>query len=323
MIDLGVVVVSHNSESLLPGCLAALHHNSELEVLVVDNNSGDKSVEVAASNKIETIALSTNTGFSFACNTGARALTDCCHWIAFVNPDVIASGGDLLRAVRDAPADVVAISPLVLDPGGRPQADIARPEPSVWWTIARYLFSARADVASRAAARLVQWPNSGARYIDVPVTSGGCLLVRLETFVAVGGFDEAYFLNMEDVDLCCRLRRHGGRLVIDARVRAIHAKGTSSSTATFDQRLFECGRAEVLYFERNRPLWETVLVASSVVAGCIARSALRHARTRSPRGWLSLLSMYSTLIQQATGSVWRALSHARPPACARPAFVSK
>lgn len=323
MNELGVVVVSHNSEALLSGCLGALRDDPHIEVLVVDNHSCDGSVEVATSCMAGAIPLSENTGFSFACNVGARAFADGCRWLAFVNPDVIVSGAELTRAARDAPVDIVAFSPMVLDPAGSPQADIARPEPSVWWTAARYLFSARVDVASRVVRRSLLVPRPGSRYIDVAVTSGGCLLVRREAFAAVGGFDEAYFLNMEDVDLCCRLRTHGGQIAVDAQVRAIHNKGTSSSTTTSDERMFECGRAEVLFFERNRPAWETVLIAASVTSGCIVRSAFRQAMTRSAPGWSAVLPMYPILAGEAAKSVFRALFHARPPASARPAFVSR
>lgn len=323
MKELGVVVVTHDSEALLPRCLGALSDDPQVEVLVIDNHSRDGSARVAAALGVSTIPLPENTGFSVACNVGARAIAARCQWVAFVNPDVVVPGAELVRAVREAPADVVALSPMVLDPGGRPQADIARPHPSAWGTAARYLLSARADLPSRTAIRSLHPPPPGIRYIDVAVTSGGCLLVRGDVFAALGGFDEAYFLNMEDVDLCCRLRDHGRRIVIDTEVSAVHAKGTSSSTVSRDQRMFECGRAEMVFFERNRPVWETVLVSASVTAGCIVRSAVRQGLAPQPAGWSSIVPMYRMIVREAAGSVARAVTHVRPAVPGQPVFVSR
>jgi GT2 family glycosyltransferase len=62
--------------------------------------------------------------------------------------------------------------------------------------------------------------------------SGACMLVRRDAFVAVGGFDERYFMYWEDADLCRRLRARGHTIQFVPAARAVHQVGRSSRTAT-------------------------------------------------------------------------------------------
>ena len=159
--------------------------------------------------------------------------------------------------------------------------------------------------------------------MPVEVTSGACLLIKRDIFERVGGFDERYFLNMEDVDICCRLRKAGGTIVIDTKAVAVHAKGTSSSSTTSEQRLFECARAEVLFFERNRPPWQTMVAAICLGAGSIVRSVVWRLRSDTAGNWRSGLVMYQRLLSEMARSVVRALTGRSVSERALPIFVDE
>jgi GT2 family glycosyltransferase len=60
------------------------------------------------------------------------------------------------------------------------------------------------------ALELPTLPRGDARYYFTSVTSGSCLLVRRECLAEVGGWDEAFFFNGEDIDLCLRIAAAGG-----------------------------------------------------------------------------------------------------------------
>jgi GT2 family glycosyltransferase len=88
----GAVVVSFDSEDDLSTCLDTLTGAEDVaRVIVVDNASSDGSREAVGSssdNRIELLALETNTGFAGGCNRGFAALGETVDAVAFVNPDV-------------------------------------------------------------------------------------------------------------------------------------------------------------------------------------------------------------------------------------------
>src|SRR5207253_8587472 len=73
-------------------------------------------------------------------------------------------------------------------------------------------------------------PPATAQPVDA--VSAACLLVPSETFAAVGGFDERFFLYGEDIDLCIRLRRRGVEVVVVPAASAVHVTGTGSGPVT-------------------------------------------------------------------------------------------
>ena len=61
----------------------------------------------------------------------------------------------------------------------------------------------------------------------VPTISGACFAMRRDDFTHLGGFDEGYFLHVEDVDLCWRVRAEGGEVLFHPRAEVIHLGHTS------------------------------------------------------------------------------------------------
>jgi GT2 family glycosyltransferase len=78
----------------------------------------------------------------------------------------------------------------------------------------------------------VHWEGetSPDRPAPVPTISGACFCMRREDFEAVDGFDEGYFLHVEDVDLCWRVRQQGGAVVFHPRAEVIHLGRTSQTS---------------------------------------------------------------------------------------------
>jgi N-acetylglucosaminyl-diphospho-decaprenol L-rhamnosyltransferase len=78
----------------------------------------------------------------------------------------------------------------------------------------------------------VHWETDAApdRVVETPTISGACFCMRREDFDAVAGFDESYFLHVEDVDLCWRVRRQGGAVLFHPGAEVIHIGGTSQTS---------------------------------------------------------------------------------------------
>ena len=63
--------------------------------------------------------------------------------------------------------------------------------------------------------------------IDVPTVSGACFMMTRKSFQSLDGFDPAYFLHVEDIDLCWRVRQAGGRVVFHPHAEVVHIGQTS------------------------------------------------------------------------------------------------
>jgi N-acetylglucosaminyl-diphospho-decaprenol L-rhamnosyltransferase len=112
--------------------------------------------------------------------------------------------------------------------------------------------------------------------------SGAFIAVRRVAFEAVGGFDESYFMFMEDVDLCRRLRLAGWGVAYVPAGRIVHLEGVSRSTAPY-RMILSHHRSLLRYGWRNAGPGERV-VFPIVAAGVAARAAALLVQARVRRG---------------------------------------
>lgn len=155
-------------------------------------------------------------GFGANHNAAFRAAS--CQYFCVMNPDVRLQGNpfsSLIEQLQQPHAGVAA--PLVIGPNGRVE-DSARRFPTFPRLAARVL---------RRRSRPLDYPAATAPY-DVDWVAGMFMLFRAETFRALSGFDERYFLYYEDVDICARLRLTGHRVVVDPGVKIVHHARRSS-----------------------------------------------------------------------------------------------
>lgn len=207
--DVTAIVVSFDSAQVLPACLSALAGEG-IEAIVVDNASGDASVEIAERHGARVLRNARNEGYGRANNRGARAAAT--PFILIVNPDLEVQPGAVaaLLAAAEAYPDAAAFAPRLVEPSGRV---FLQP---------RSLLSP--DHLNQAVR--ITLPEGDA---CLPFLSGACLLLRREVFLGLGGFDPAIFLFYEDDDLCRRLREAGHALVHVEGAAARHGRGKSSA----------------------------------------------------------------------------------------------
>lgn len=213
IIGLAVIVVNYASADLLEDNLIPLLDSvQQNRVFVVDNFSSDderKRVEFLALRGWTPILLDTNLGFGSGMNIGIeRATAAGATTFLLVNPDAVIRADDVSTLFRHVQADPLAlVSPRIL-----------RPDGSVWFNGSDlYLRDGRIKATRRRPSghddSVQQW------------LSGACLMVTQTLWQRVGGFSEKYFLYWEDVDLCHRVLRSGGRLRVCEDAVAIHAEG--------------------------------------------------------------------------------------------------
>jgi len=236
--DLSVIIVTYNGRELalatldsFQRALAAVAHYG-CEVIVVDNASRDGVAAAVAAHPIGARVLRNeeNVGFSRASNRGFAA--SCGRFLLFANPDVEVDARTLpvlIEYLTAYPAVAAGTPRLWLV--GRPGIDWGshRGFPTRWAAATHFAGLARLTRHSPRLARVFGRYQLFDRDLDEPhevdVIEGGFFFVRREAFVAAGRWDEDYFLFGEDIDLCYRLKRNGGRIVYLPQAQAWHHLG--------------------------------------------------------------------------------------------------
>lgn len=230
-----IVVVAADSGPLLRTCIAsALASTSAVEVWLVDNASSDGEVDAvaaihAADSRLHVLRHRTNLGYGPACNRGAALSSG--DLLMFLNPDCELPAATIahLRSALAADSSIGLLGVTVCAPDGEPARGNRRRDPTLQ----------RAGASMTGLARLEsRWPFfagvempatgilSGVEYIEA--VSGACVAIPRSLFDALGGFDEAYFLHVEDLDLCRRVRDRGRRVAIVNGLKVRHVQGSSS-----------------------------------------------------------------------------------------------
>ncbi|MBS0591441.1 MAG: glycosyltransferase family 2 protein [Proteobacteria bacterium] len=230
-----VVIVAADSGEDVAACVAdVLASVAPVEIIVVDNDSRDGSIERLVANfsrrhDVRILYNATNVGFGAACNRGAaEARGDA---VLFLNPDCRIAADTIarLRAVLDGATHLGVVGALQVDAQGRIDLASRRRDPLLVRALASASGLARFTPRWPALAGVdMPLPESLPEVEAVDAISGALMLLPRAVFEAVGGFDEGYFLHCEDLDLCRRVRDAGwGVACVDA-VRVIHGKGGSS-----------------------------------------------------------------------------------------------
>jgi len=223
------VTVSFNSAECLPGCLRSLRAEGVADVVVVDNASSDGSVKAVreCDPDVEVIAAGANLGFGWGVNRGVEAATG--EHLLVLNPDTVVEPGTLkaLSGALDLDTGLAAVGPRIENVDGSLYPSV-RSFPNLGVATGHAFLGLvwPANPFTRRY-RMLDWDHSRAS-ADVDWVSGSCMLVRRSAFEMVGGFDEGYFMYVEDVDLCWRLGRAGWRIGYEPGGRVVHAMGASS-----------------------------------------------------------------------------------------------
>lgn len=283
-----VMVVYMTGEALEQSLACVLADPLVDELVVVDNGSAPEQAARLAALAAQDgrVTLKTghgNVGFAKGANLGARAARG--DHLVFLNPDAFLQPGCVAALAREIDGQPVPsiVGGRILNPDRTEQRGARRGE--ITPVSALLSMSGLAKAVPAWGRFEVHWEGDALpdAAVDAPTISGACFCMRREDFDAVDGFDEGYFLHVEDVDLCWRVREAGGKVLFHPRAEVIHIGGTSQTSPLKVE--FHKGVGLARYFRKragqnlsaNLAAWA---LTPLVIAAAVARPLMRRVRAR-------------------------------------------
>lgn len=273
-INLGVIIISYNSENELVACILAIQKSTKLNkinhsIYVVDNNSIDNSVRVSKDHGASVIANDTNQGFATAVNQGVKkALAGGSNYLLVLNPDVIINEAALphmLNAFVVNPR-IGAVGPAMFDAKGHDStADYYLKAPS-WLSVTLFStilrpYSLKSKFLIKSIYQEVEL-NHDRSVEQVP---GACLLISKKVWEKVGTFDEDYAIWYEDVDWCYRARKNNYLVWFCSQAKVEHIGGASFKQWQDISKAVTFYVSMKTFFKKHKPLsFPLVVLAISI-----------------------------------------------------------
>ena len=265
-----VVIVNFHSAELTVDCVASLRADGAEDIVVVDNASGDgcRELVAAADPAVRFHALPSNRGYGAAANAGVPLTRG--SVVVIANPDLLVRPGALavLAAAFRADPKTGAVGPRIDRPDGT-RYPSARAFPNLV-DAAGHGFVGLVTAANPWSRRYLRTDAEEAGPVDW--VSGAFMAVRREAWDEVGGFDERFFMFMEDVDLCWRLHAAGWTVRYEPAARVMHLEGASRAVAPY--RMIVAHHRSLLRYGWRTATWPERLVMPIVALGLAVRTIL-------------------------------------------------
>ena len=231
-----VVIPNYQGAECILDCIESVLKTSgeDIEIIVVDNASPDKSAEIIRRGfpTVKLIQLESNVGYGEACNIGARNSLGA--YLIFLNNDTIVQEGwlrELVSSLRDD--NIGAVCSKVVLPGTPETIDSCGGVSDIYG----FAWSRGKGEIDRS-----QYDDSRECFYAV----GSSLAIRRDVLETVGGFDNELFMYLEDVDLSWRLRLLGLRVLYVTGSKVMHKSGITRMKTTDIQYLFNRNRLRMI-----------------------------------------------------------------------------
>lgn len=206
MVDLSIAIVTYNNEKIILRCIESIiSHINDLtyQIYVIDNNSSDNTVDTLKKfhDKIILIQNKKNVGFGTAHNQVISLLDSRYHLV--VNPDIIVENNCIseMTAFMDKRNDIGLLSPMIKYPDGRLQY-LCKRNPTFIDLLIRLVFPR----SFKKRHDYFEMKETGYnKEFEIEYATGCFMFFRTEIFKALVGFDEHFFLYLEDADITRRV----------------------------------------------------------------------------------------------------------------------
>lgn len=237
--QLSIIIVNYNVKHFLEQCLYSVRKaivGIEAEVIVIDNKSGDGSLQYLQPRfpDFRFIDNNENVGFAKACNKGLDLATG--EFVLFLNPDTILPEDCLIKCIDFLRADpsAGALGIRMIDGAGHFLRESKRSFPDPFTSLYKLFGLARLFPRSRTFSKyhLGNLPEHENHEVDV--LAGAFMMIRKEVLDKTGGFDEVFFMYGEDVDLSYRIQKAGYKNFYFSGSSIIHFKGESTKRGSMN-----------------------------------------------------------------------------------------
>lgn len=285
MCDIGIVIVNWNTRDLLRDCLKSLEvgdSSVQRRVIVVDNASSDRSVEMVRAEFpwAVVIASPTNGGFSQANNLGLRALgfgkingpgVEQPRYALLLNPDTVVPPDGLRKVLdrADSDAKIGIIGPRLVMLDGKLDLACRRsfptPEVSLW----------RMTGLSKLFPKSKLFGRYNMTYLDEHVETevdcvvGAFMMARREAIQQAGLLDEAFWMYGEDIDWAYRIKQAGWKVLYYPQVTVLHVKRAASRQNPRTRVEFQ--RASLIFYRKHYAATTPRLLHFAVLMGLLLK----------------------------------------------------
>ena len=286
--QIGAIVVDHDAGPLLEDCVRSLLADGAAPVVVVENGAPGSAAAAleclprsGQSRPVRVVRPGHNIGFGAGANRGLAVLTGeptPPEWIMVCNPDLVVHAGALpaLRQALETEHAWALVGPRIFDETGAVYPSVRN-------------FPSFTDAAGHALLALFNPENPftlrynpgtpvGDAVTGAGWVSGSCFLGRRSALEELGGFDEAYFMYLEDTDLCWRAHDAGWGVGFAGTAEVTHVQGASTARHPYKMMLAH-HRSALRFASRTTKGWSRAALplAALVLAARMGVATLRIA----------------------------------------------
>ncbi len=267
---LSVIIVNHRSEAILNDCLVSIDRSDnrlDTEIIVVDNPPNvSPAPKVELRNAVvKQVVTKRRIGFAAACNLGvAEAAGD---YLLFLNPDVKPekTAVDRLYSTLESSREVGIVTGRLTNADGSFQPSCRRFPTLKNLFFSRGFFLRGWIKTQEGAYTLPDYPE----ITTVEAAAAAMMMIPKTVFDQLGGFDESFFLYMEDTDLCYRLAGQGYKILYVPGAKAVHLWGHSTCHYRFRRIIWHHVSAWRYFRKYHKSIWRQAILIPLVSGNCL------------------------------------------------------
>ncbi|MHB9036650.1 MAG: glycosyltransferase family 2 protein [Armatimonadota bacterium] len=285
---LSIIIVNWNTRDLLLECIQSVYDTASdiaREVIVVDNASMDGSVEAVRQRYSDVIVIPNdrNVGFGAANNIGLKHANG--NYIALLNPDTVLHEdvlGELVQFMEEH-KEIGIVGPMIVGTDGRMQVSSFGLFPSVCECAMHALRIWRIAPGSKLSKSFLRVPSLGCEWTYTEHLLGACMVMPSDLMHKLGGFDEDFFLFLEETDICYRTKQMGYNIAYCTFTSIVHL-GEQSMQRILDKSGGLYIRSYNLFCSKHgHKLSARIAINMFLIVGMLVESIVGLAKYRSLR----------------------------------------